>query len=84
MKNYNFLLFTLLFISTNILIAQRTFVLHGVNVPYQNQENFESQEIEYNSHILIKKDKLRVECNDLINHEIFMLVDIKECYPGEL
>ena len=49
MKNYNFLLFTLLFISTNILIAQRTFVLHGVNVPYQNQENFESQEIEYNS-----------------------------------
>ena len=49
MKNYNFLLFTLLFISTNILIAQRTFILHGVNVPYQNQENFESQEIEYNS-----------------------------------
>ena len=42
------------------------------------------QEIEYNSHILIKKDKLRVECNDLINHEIFMLVNIKECYPGEL
>ena len=33
----------------NNLNAQRTFVLHGVNVPYQNQENFESQEIEYNS-----------------------------------
>ena len=41
------------------------------------------QEIEYNSHILIKKDKLKVECNDLINHEVFMLVNIKECYPAE-
>ena len=49
MKKIYFLLFTLLFIYINNLNAQRTFVLHGVNVPYQNQENFESQEIEYNS-----------------------------------
>ena len=49
MKNYTFLLLTFLFTSINILNAQRTFVLHGVNVPYQNQQNFESQEIEYNS-----------------------------------
>ncbi len=40
------------------------------------------QEIEYNSHILIKKDRLKVECNDLINHEVFMLINVKECYPG--
>ena len=43
------LLFTILFIYTNSLSAQRTFVLHGVHVPNKSQENFESQEIEYNS-----------------------------------
>ena len=49
MKKIYFLLFTFLFIYSNSLFAQRTFILHGVHVPNKNQENFESQEIEYNS-----------------------------------
>ena len=49
MKKIYFLLLTILFIYSNSLSAQRTFILHGVQVPNKNQENFESQEIEYNS-----------------------------------
>ncbi len=38
------------------------------------------QEIDYISHILIKKDGLKIECNDLINHKIFALVSTSECF----
>ena len=30
------------------------------------------QKIENISHILINKDKLKIECDDLINHEVFI------------
>ena len=40
------------------------------------------QKIENISHILINKDKLKIECDDLINHEVFILVDAKACYEN--
>ncbi len=40
----------------------------------------EIQKIEYISHVLIKRDKLKIECNDLINHKVFVLVDVNDCY----
>ena len=43
----------------------------------------EIQKIENISHILINKDKLKIECNDLINHEVFILVDAKACYENK-
>ena len=43
----------------------------------------EIQKIENISHILIYKDKLKIECNDLINHEVFILVDAKACYENK-
>ena len=43
----------------------------------------EIQKIENISHILINKDKLKIECDDLINHEIFILVDAKACYENK-
>ena len=43
----------------------------------------EIQEIEYISHILIKRDKLKIECNDLINHEVFLLVNVQDCYGNK-
>ena len=41
------------------------------------------QKIENISHILINKDKLKIECDDLINHEVFILVDAKACYENK-
>ena len=43
----------------------------------------EIQKIENISHILISKNKLKVECDDLINHEEFILVDAKACYENK-
>ena len=40
-------------------------------------------EIENISHILIKKDKLKINCDDLIDHDVYMLVSIKNCYTGK-
>ena len=41
------------------------------------------QEIENISHILIKKNELKIDCIDLINHEKFMLVSSQECYGNK-
>ena len=38
------------------------------------------QDIENISHILIKKDELKINCNNLINHKEFALVSVKDCY----
>ena len=43
----------------------------------------EIQKIEYISHILINRDKLKIECEDLINHKVFILVNINDCYENE-
>ncbi len=43
----------------------------------------EIQKIENISHILISKNKLKVECDNLINHEEFILVDAKACYKNK-
>ena len=43
----------------------------------------EIQKIENISHILINKDKLKIECDDLINHEAFVLVNAKACYENK-
>ena len=43
----------------------------------------EIQKIENISHILISKNKLKIECDDLINHELFILVDAKACYENK-
>ena len=43
----------------------------------------EIQKIENISHILITKDKLKIECDDLINHEVFVLVNAKDCYENK-
>ena len=40
-------------------------------------------EIENISHILIKKDKLKINCDDLIDHDVYMLVSNKDCYTGK-
>jgi len=40
-------------------------------------------EIEYISHILIKKDKLKINCDDLIDHDVYMLVSNKNCFIGK-
>ena len=40
-------------------------------------------EIEYISHILIKKDKLKINCDDLIDHDVYMLVSNKNCFSGK-
>ena len=40
-------------------------------------------EIENISHILIKKDKLKIDCYDLIDHDVYMLVSNKNCYTGK-
>ncbi len=40
------------------------------------------QEIENISHILIKKDKLNINCNDLIEHDVYMLVNSKNCFTN--
>lgn len=40
------------------------------------------QKIENISHIIIKKNKLFVDCNDLIDHDVFMLVNINNCFKN--
>ena len=40
------------------------------------------QKIENISHILIKKNKLFVDCEDLIDHDVFMLVNINSCFKN--
>ena len=42
----------------------------------------EIQEIENISHVLIKRVNLKILCDDLINHEIFSLVKVKNCYKN--
>jgi len=41
------------------------------------------QNIEIISHILIKKNKLKKDCSNLINHKEFALVSIKDCYENK-
>lgn len=42
------------------------------------------QEIEQISHILIKKDKSTIECNDLVNHNVYMLININDCFDNKI
>ena len=42
----------------------------------------EIQKIENISHIIIKKNELFVDCNDLIDHDVFMLVNINDCFKN--
>ena len=51
------------------------------NIKAQSKSLEEIQKIEDISHILIR-DKLKIECDDLINHEIFVLVSVKDCYEN--
>ena len=41
-----------------------------------------NQKIEDISHILMRRDKLKIDCDDLINHEKFILVSVKDCYEN--
>ena len=41
------------------------------------------QIVENISHILIKKDELKKECSNLINHTEFALVSVKNCYENK-
>jgi hypothetical protein len=41
------------------------------------------QNIEKISHILIKKNELKKDCKDLINHKVFALVSINDCYKNK-
>ena len=50
------------------------------NIEDQKTQLKEIQKIEYISHILINKDKLEIDCNNLINHEVFALVNASDCY----
>ena len=52
------------------------------NIKAQSKSLEEIQKIEDISHILISRDKLKIECDDLINHEIFILVSVKDCYEN--
>ena len=38
------------------------------------------QKIEYISHVIIKKDKNFKNCEDLIDHDEYMLINVKECF----
>ena len=38
------------------------------------------KDIEIISHILIKKNELKINCNNLIAHKEFALVSVKDCY----
>ena len=38
------------------------------------------QKIEYISHVIIKKDKNFRNCEDLIDHNEYMLINVKECF----
>ena len=38
------------------------------------------EKIEDISHVLLEKSKLDNKCNNLINHDTFALVSVKECY----
>ena len=40
------------------------------------------QEIDYISHILIKTNDLKIECKNLINHKVFALVSVNECFDN--
>ncbi|MDC2985418.1 hypothetical protein OAY24_01760 [Candidatus Pelagibacter sp.] len=50
------------------------------NIRTQSKSLEEIQKIEDISHILIRRDKLKIECDDLINHEKFILVSVKDCF----
>ena len=64
---------------------------NGLSNEFYSSENYkdqliklkEIQKIEYISHILINRDKLKIECEDLINHKVFILVNINDCYENE-
>ena len=38
------------------------------------------QKIEYISHVIIKKDKNFKNCEDLIDHDEYLLINVKECF----
>lgn len=40
------------------------------------------QKIENISHILITKNKVFVDCKDLIDHDVFMLINTKDCFKN--
>ena len=61
----------------------KTVLMPFLVAPQDMKERIEIREIEDISHILIKKDKLRIDCNDLINHDVFMLVNVKDCYDNK-
>ncbi len=52
------------------------------NITAQSKSLEEIQKIEDISHILIRRDKLKIECDDLINHEKFILVSVKDCFEN--
>ena len=52
------------------------------NIRAQSKSLEEIQKIEDISHILIRRDKLKIECDDLINHEKFILVSVKDCFEN--
>ncbi|WP_440917550.1 DUF6798 domain-containing protein [Candidatus Pelagibacter sp.] len=52
------------------------------NIKAQSKTLEEIQKIEDISHILIRRDKLKIDCDDLINHEKFILVSVKDCYEN--
>ena len=56
------------------------------NSKYENEKLLKLQKIlkiENISHILIKKEELKIGCNNLINHKKFALVSVQECYENE-
>ena len=50
------------------------------NYDFQKLNLIEIMKIEKISHILIEKDKLTKNCVNLINDDIYALIEVKECY----
>ena len=58
---------------TKIFFASINYEEQGVNLDYINK-------IEKVSHILIKKKNVYKDCKDLINDEIYSLINVQECF----
>ena len=46
----------------------------------QNERLNKIRKIEFISHVIIKKDKNYKNCEDLIDHDEYMLINVKECF----
>ena len=67
-----------------ICVKKKHGILAGSKGSYPVLTNLKKiHEIENISHILIKKDKLKINCDDLIDHDVYMLVSNKNCYTGK-